>query len=238
VAISKFICHSYHVTLVAVGLGWLPGANYTNLRNIKKFDRLGFLDIDWKNYDYLRHLQATKDTCPMITVARDVTDISKLHCILDEANELSLWADKVIIVPKDPRLKPLLPEIIPDDFILGYSVPTSYGGTRLPLTCFGSRRVHLLGGHPAKQRVIANGVMAISLDCNRLTLDAAFGDYFDGETFRPHPIGGYELCISDSLSMINQLWDNYDSSSNSEVCEVLANTPFITQRGVVSYAKR
>jgi hypothetical protein len=224
--ISKFICHSYKVTSIGVGLGWSPGARYTNLRDVKKFDRLGFLDIDWKNYDYRRHLQATKDTRPMITVARDVIDINDLHRILDEANELCLWADNVIVVPKDLKLQSFLPEVIPENFILGYSVPTSYGCTRLPLACFRSRRVHLLGGHPAKQRDIANNVTAISLDGNRLTLDAAFGDYFDGETFRPHPIGGYELCIRDSLLMINQLWNNYYSSSTNVACEVPGSARF------------
>jgi hypothetical protein len=211
-AVLKFICHSYHVISQARQLGWLPGARYTNLRDVRKFDRLGFLDIDWKDYNYRIHLQATKDTRPMLTVARDIIDASELGRILDEAFELSQWAEAVVIVPKDLRLEPILPHAIPKNFLIGYSVPSGYGDTELPLTCFTTREVHLLGGHPARQRALGNWFRVVSLDCNRFTLDATFGDFFDGETFRPHPIGGYELCIRDSLLNINRLWDNYANS--------------------------
>ena len=206
----KFVCHSYTVISEAVKLGWLPGARYTNLRDVKKFDRIGLLDIDWKDYDYSLHIQAAKDTRPMLTVARDITDMRELDQILTEAYELSQWADKVIIVPKDQRLNHSLPNAIPDEFLLGYSVPTRYGDTNLPLDCFKGRTVHLLGGHPAKQRAIGNILRVSSLDCNRFTLDASFGDFFDGKKFRPHPNGGYKQCVIDSLANINKLWIDYD----------------------------
>ncbi|MFC1541568.1 DUF6610 family protein [Candidatus Latescibacterota bacterium] len=48
-----------------------------------------------------------------------------------------------------------------------------------------------------------------SLDCNRFTLYASFGDYFDGDIIRPHPTGGYENCIVDSIKNINLLWEDY-----------------------------
>ncbi len=208
-AVLKFICHSYQVSSQAVKLGWLPGARYTNLRDVRRFDRLGFLDIDWKNYDYSKHLQATKDARPMLTVARDIISLKELDHILDEAFELSRWADKVIVVPKDIRLEALLPNIIPDNFLLGYSVPTRYGDTRLQPSSFNGREVHLLGGHPAKQRSLGEQLKVESIDCNRFTLDAIFGDFFDGETFRPHPLGGYARCIKDSLLNINRLWEEY-----------------------------
>lgn len=208
-AILKFICHSYQVSSQAVKLGWLSGARYTNLRDIRRFDRLGFLDIDWKNYDYRKHLKAAKDTRPMLTVARDIISLNELDRILNEAFELSQWADKVIVVPKDIKLKGFLPHIIPKGFLFGYSVPTSYGGTELPLSCFTLRKVHLLGGHPAKQRALGKQLMVESMDCNRFTLDATFGDFFDGETFRPHNLGGYERCIRDSILNINRLWEGY-----------------------------
>lgn len=208
-AILKFICHSYKASLLALDLGWLPGARYTNLRDIRKFERLYFLDIDWRNYNYLKHLQVAKDTRPMITVARDIVNLNDLDRILDEAYELSNWAETVIIVPKDVRLEHILPDIIPTNFLLGYSVPTRYGDTELNPVCFAGREVHLLGGHPAKQRFLGNQLNVKSIDCNRFTLDATFGDFFDGETFRPHPSGGYELCIKESLLNINRLWEGY-----------------------------
>lgn len=87
-------------------------------------------------------------------------------------------------------------------------MPTRYGGTKLPVSYF-TREVHILGGHPAAQRKLGDKMQVISLDCNRFTLDAAFGDYFDGDTFRPHPSGGYHECIIDSIININRLWDDY-----------------------------
>ena len=145
----------------------------------------------------------------MITVARDIINLDDLDRILDEAYELSNWAETVIVVPKDVRLEHMLPDIIPANFLLGYSVPTHYGDTELNPACFVSRGVHLLGGHPAKQRILGNQLSVKSIDCNRFTLDATFGDFFDGETFRPHPLGGYELCIKESLLNINRLWEGY-----------------------------
>ena len=204
----KFITHSKHVTLIAKRFGWLPGARYTNLRDVRCFDRLGFLDIDWKNYNFRRHLDAARSTRPMITVARDVERKCELPLILEQANTLLRYAESVVIVPKDPLMAEDMNETIPGHFLLGFSVKTRYAGTTIPPSAF-RRPVHLLGGRPDIQRRLGEVMSVVSIDCNRFTLDAAFGDYFDGETFRPHPKGGYELCITDSLTNINIIWKNY-----------------------------
>jgi hypothetical protein len=60
----------------------------------------------------------------------------------------------------------------------------------------------------------------VSFDCNRFTLDAVFGDYFDGERFRPHPVGGYKQCLRDSIQNIELLWEGYrpgQKQCNNEV---------------------
>lgn len=208
----RFVTHSRRVQKLATSHGWLPGARYTNLRDVRCFDRLGFLDIDWKNYAFNKHLNAARATRPFMTVAQDVEDQRDLQRIIDEAYELALHSDHVIIVPKDPTLEHILEDIIPVRFLLGYSVPTRYGKTSLPLSAF-RRPVHLLGGRPDVQRRLANHLDVFSLDCNRFSLDASFGDYFDGEIFRPHPVGGYERCINDSLININALWKHYAPNS-------------------------
>lgn len=200
-----FVAHSFRAASIAIRHGWLPGARYTNLRDARRFDRLGFLDIDWKNYNFKKHLAAARVTRPLLTVARDVEDIECLDRILDQARELSLLCARVIVVPKDHKFANRLNELIPPEFILGFSVPTKYGGTTLDLKMF-DRPVHLLGGRPDVQRRLANQLNVVSLDCNRFTLDAAFGDYFDGETFRPHPVGGYDICLEESVLNINRLW--------------------------------
>jgi hypothetical protein len=209
--ILKFIAHSKKAISIAQNQGWYPGARYTNLRDVKTFNfsSKGFLDIDWKNYDFHRHIEIAALHKPRVTIARDVECIFQLDTILREAEKLFEYCSHVAIVPKDPSLNGRLHELIPKEYILGYSVPSRYGGTKVSMDSF-DRPVHLLGGRPDTQRNIANFLKVFSLDCNRFTFDAQFGDYFDGETFRPHPIGGYDKCLHDSVSNINKLWHNYD----------------------------
>lgn len=208
--IAKFVAHGRKVQNHAQKHGWLPGARYTNLRDVREvvFNRRGFLDINWKSYNYKLHLAAAKKMKPVLTIAQDVVCITKLKQILKEADELQKHSEFVAIVPKDPRLASKLDSLIPSHFIIGYSVPTKYGSTEIPASAV-NRPVHLLGGRPDVQRKIANECPVVSIDCNRFTLDASFGDYFDGETFRPHPVGGYEKCLDESMVNINNLWKNY-----------------------------
>lgn len=206
--VLKFVAHSATVLEIATQHGWLPGARYTNLRDVRKFRRLGFLDIDWKNYDFQQHLEATERTRPMITVARDIEDKRDMRKIIDQAFRLLEYATHVVLVPKDKRLETRLCTAIPSEFLLGFSVPTKYGGTLISPEAF-RRPVHLLGGRPDIQRKLADKMPVFSLDTNRFTLDAAFGDYFDGQIFRPHPIGGYRNCLHDSVKNMTALWHTY-----------------------------
>jgi hypothetical protein len=206
--VLKFVAHSATVLEIAVQHGWMPGARYTNLRDVRRYPNLGFLDINWKRYDFRRHLEAAELTRPLITVARDIEDKRDLRRIVDQAYRLLEFAAYVVLVPKDPLLETRLCKAIPSEFLLGFSVPTKYGGTKLSPAAF-RRPVHLLGGRPDVQRKLADLMPVFSLDTNRFTLDAAFGDYFDGSIFRPHPTGGYRNCLSDSLRNITALWSTY-----------------------------
>ena len=206
--VLRFVNHSRRAIAIAARYGWLPGARYTNLRDVRSFERLGFLDIDWKRYDFRRHLAVAEETRPIVTVARDVEKISSLTRTIDQAYELARFAEFVVVVPKDRRLADVLDTAIPHNFLLGYSVPSQYGGTKIPPEKF-RRPVHLLGGRPDVQRRLAEKLPVFSVDCNRFTLDAGFGDYFDGDTFRPHPKGGYDLCLRSSVVNITKLWRDY-----------------------------
>jgi hypothetical protein len=203
-----FTTHSRTVLKHAEAAGWMPGARYTNLRDVRQVARLGFLDIAWKQYNFRKHLTAAKATRPLVTVAQDIIRPNSLARILDQARELALWADHVIVVPKARTLATRIDELIPAHFLLGYSVPTRYGGTSIPPIHF-QRPVHLLGGRPDRQRQLASLMPVVSFDCNRFTLDASFGDYFNGERFVPHPRGGYLNCIRASLRNITKLWSDY-----------------------------
>lgn len=206
---TRIVTHSKRVASIAARYGWYSGALYTNLRDIREENCVGLIDVRWKEYNYKAHLSAVKKIRPLLTVAQDITDVRYFDDILIQASELAYYAKQVIIVPKDPKLQDIMNTIIPEHFLLGFSVPTRYGQSPIEPKFF-RRPVHLLGGRPDVQRKLANIMHVVSFDCNRFTLDAAFGDYFDGETFRPHPSGGYLRCIEDSILNINKLWEGYE----------------------------
>lgn len=205
----KIVNHSKKVLDLAHKEGWEVGARYTNLRDIKTFKNVAFIDIDWKNYNFQKHLDAVKKVRPKMTVARDIEKLEDLEAILKEARQLNEFCDDIILVPKDKKLMNKL-DILPKEYILGYSVPSKYGKTEIPVEKFIGRKVHLLGGRPDVQRKLAQKLNVVSADCNRFTLDAKFGDYFVGDKFVPHKVGGYENCLKDSILNINKIWKNYN----------------------------
>lgn len=207
--VLKMIAHSKMAIGIAMRYGWLPGACYKNQRDVKNADQIGFIDIDWKNYDFNRHFEAVKRFRPLMTVAKDIENFDELDFILGQARAMADYCKYIIVVPKDARLIGKM-DLIPRQYILGFSVPTRYGGTEIPTQEF-NRPVHLLGGRPDVQRRLAEYMPVVSIDCNRFTLDARYGDYFDGERFRPHPVGGYENCLRDSVININKLWESYQA---------------------------
>jgi len=216
-SVLKFVAHSELVLRIASQRGWLPAARYTNLRDVRTCDRLGFLDIEWRNYSFPAHLAAARSTQPLVTVARDIERSDELPRALDQAQELARHATYVVVVPKDPSLADGLAQLIPPHLLVGYSVPSRYGATRLSPAAFSGRRVHLLGGRPDTQRRLADVLEVVSIDCNRFTLDARYGDYFDGQRFRPHPRGGYRRCLRDSVRNIDTLWKRYSVAQPLEV---------------------
>lgn len=187
--------------------GWLPGARYTNLRDIRGFDQIGLIDIDWKAYSFDAHLRAVKAVRPLMTVARDLISVRDVNRLLEEVAVLRQYARYVIVVPKTRSFKTVQRLLNGRSNILGYSVPTGYGATHVPMSQFGSWKVHLLGGRPTMQFNLARQLNVVSLDCNSITIDAAFGKYFNGKRFIKDPKAGYMRCLGASLRGINKMWD-------------------------------
>jgi hypothetical protein len=205
----KYVSHSKRVVDLALKFGWQVCFRYTNTRDIKHInERIGLIDIDWKNYSFYKHRKVVERFQPVATIAKDIFCHTEIDSVIGQAEVLKQNCDYVLIVPKSIRMAKELEIAFPNDYLFGYSVPTKYGKTEIPTKYF-KREVHLLGGRPDVQRKLGNELNVKSIDCNRFTLDAAFGDYFDGEIFRPHPIGGYENCIIDSIKNINELWKDY-----------------------------
>ena len=150
---------------------------------------VAFIDNDYFNYEHSKHLAAVKELKPKYATVRDVMteeqcaaagmEYYSLGVILEWAEELAEYAENVIVIPKYDCL-----DKIPDKFMLGYSVPTSHGGTPLPVEMFKGRRIHLLGGSWKNQlaHMAALGDDVVSLDTNYVqNIAKQWGEYIDPE---------------------------------------------------------
>lgn len=146
--------------------------------------KLEFIDNEFKAYNHEQHLEAVKFIRPKYATVRDL--MTPEQCTKDEiewysfgqimawAEELSQYTDNVIVIPKYDCL-----DRIPEQYILGYSVPTGYGGTPLPVERFKDRRVHLLGGRFDEQlkKMRELGEDVVSIDNNWIQMIAKRGHY-------------------------------------------------------------
>jgi hypothetical protein len=137
-----------------------------------------FADLDWKRPDLDRHRAFVAEHRPRFAVAPDVLDPAALPETLRYAERLAAHAERVIVVPKVDDVVEALPR---DPWLmLGYSVPTKYGGCQLMLGSFAGWDVHLLGGSPVKQLPLAHYLRVVSADGNAAARAAAWGKVFDG----------------------------------------------------------
>lgn len=184
---------------LAVQAGLKYGIQSKSYRICPYHDQLGerhkvvFIDNHYFEYEHDVHLNAVKSLRPKYCTVMDVITPYQaeesgvknwfpFEQIIDFAEELRQYAENVIIIPKYDCI-----EKIPDYFMLGYSVPTSHGGTPLPIEAFRNRRVHLLGGSWAKQLSYWAQLQdeVVSIDNNHIQRIAReFGQYItpNGET--------------------------------------------------------
>lgn len=113
---------------------------------------LWFADQDWRNPDRAAYMAALAQHRPVMASVLDWEREEQLPEVLGWAEEAAQYVDRVMLIPKCIGGIPRLPRRINGaDVVLGYSVPTQFGGTDLPLWEFGGWPVHLLGGSPQRQ---------------------------------------------------------------------------------------
>lgn len=185
--------HVVHVFCCqAVRAGWMYGCRSTDGPCVGTIyspaHRLEFLDCLYTDYDHDHHRRAVKKWRPKYATVRDI--MSRKQCveagiayyeleqILAWAEDLDQYAQHVIVIPKYDCL-----DQIPDKYVLGYSIPTSHGGTPLPIDAFRGRRVHLLGGSWKKQLnyLATLGGDVVSIDHNYSLKAASYGQFADPE---------------------------------------------------------
>jgi len=192
---AMFCCRFNSIALAAYEMGFLPGmisAKADAWRKILDRNpgiRIGLMDNEWHDYDHAAHVAGVAEARPKYATVRDVmtkaqceaagVDFYPLEQILDMAAEVEEYADNVIVIPKYDCL-----DKIPEKYVIGFSVPTSYGGTPMPASALRGRRVHLLGGSWKNQRAYLGilGQDVVSLDNNHLLRVCEFGNftYADG----------------------------------------------------------
>ena len=147
----------------AVEAGFLYGARLPGT----VYQRVYFADQQWKYPDRAAYMRALAKHRPEVATVLDWADEAQWSEVWSWAVEAAQYVRQVVIIPKVPGLVATVPwRVGGADVVLGFSVPTSYGGTTCGLWEFGRRPVHLLGGSPHRQMELARYLNVISTDGN------------------------------------------------------------------------
>lgn len=194
-----------HTCCIAVKSGFYYGIRSTAQvcpAAEKEYHRVKFIDNEYHKYDHKKHLDVVAQYLPRYATVRDI--MTEEQCeeagieyysfdqILRWAEELEQYAENVILIPKYDCI-----DEIPEKYVLGYSVPTSYGGTPLPIERFKGRRIHLLGGSPMLQYQYFQAAYedVVSLDTNYIHKISTVGSIWtkDGKSLSISDLGISEI---------------------------------------------
>lgn len=126
-----------------------------------------FCDQSWKAPNRLAYMAALNKHRPHLASVLDLERYDQLDEVLSWSEEAAQYAEIVMIIPKAFGIIECLPRTIAGKTIrLGYSVPTRFGGTELPVWEFAGWPVHLLGGQPQVQLGLCNYLNVVSADGN------------------------------------------------------------------------
>ena len=116
---------------------------------------------------------------PRVATVMDYECENQFSEVMSWAEEAARWCELVVIIPKVPGTIGCIPDRVNGaDVVLGYSVPTAYGGTAVPVWEFGRRPIHLLGGSPQKQLDLARYLNVVSADGNMAHQQAHRGRFW------------------------------------------------------------
>jgi hypothetical protein len=126
-----------------------------------------FADQDWKRPDRERYITALAQHRPHMASVLDWERQEQLPEVLAWAEDAAQYIEVVMLIPKVFGGISQLPRTIGCKPIrLGYSVPTKFGGTELPVWEFAGWPVHLLGGSPHRQMTLTQYMDVQSADGN------------------------------------------------------------------------
>ena len=155
---------------IAIDHGFLYGAQLP--RTV--YHPLHMADQDWKRPNRAAYMAALAKHRPRLATVLDLERSDQLDEVLSWAEEAAQYVQCVMLIPKVFGIIPSLPRRIGGaDVRLGYSVPTKFGGTELPVWEFAGWPVHLLGGAPHAQMHLTHYLPVVSTDGNYAMLKAS-----------------------------------------------------------------
>jgi hypothetical protein len=156
---------------IAIDHGYLYGAQLPKTVYFPPF----FADQCWKKPNRAAYMAALAQHRPHMASVLDLERADQLDEVLSWAEEAAQYVQCVMLIPKVFGIIPRLPRRIGGaDVRLGYSVPTKFGGTELPVWEFAGWPVHLLGGSPNAQMELAHYMAVESADGN-MAMEAVKG---------------------------------------------------------------
>lgn len=133
---------------IAVAAGYRYGAQLP--RTV--YGPLYFADQDWKRPNRAGYMAALAAHRPHMATVLDWERADQLPEVLSWAEDAAAFVERVLIIPKVMGGIGQLPRSVGGKpVVLGYSVPTAFGGTELPIWEFAGWPIHLLGGSPQAQ---------------------------------------------------------------------------------------
>lgn len=195
----------------AYNAGWLLGVRSDKLSYGLP---IAFVDVHYRAPDWSRHLRYVMREQPRYAVVPDLSEneVSEVDVkrALTQADELASYCQTPLIVPKLAGQLPL----IPAQYAIAYSVPSTYGGAQFGPWLLAGRRVHLLGGSPSTQRRIyryLRGVATVtSVDGNMAQkVLSKLGYWSSSNVWVKAPRGtNYMECWERSLANIAAMWSH------------------------------
>jgi hypothetical protein len=128
-----------------------------------------FADQNWKKPDRHVYMQALEFHRPTVATVLDLEYHDQLSTVLSWAEEAARFVETIIIIPKAQGIIDKIPRSVAGSNIrLGYSVPTNFSGTEIPIWDFQGWPIHLLGGSPHSQMRLAAYLNVASVDGNMI----------------------------------------------------------------------
>ena len=170
-----------------------------------------FVDQNWKKPNHTKYIQSVQSIKPTMATVIDIESPNQFDEALFWAEAIASSVEYIIVIPKISGIIPDIPlSINGTQVILGYSVPTRYGATSVPLWEFKDRQVHLLGGSPKKQIELWGYLDIFSCDGNAIEkIATTYCQFWDGTMWQDMGSGKdfiYEA-FKRSCESIIRMWD-------------------------------